>query len=82
MSPVALSAVRRRFAPHRRLQDWSADVEQLVCLLVFSATGLLASYLQVLMLASDLSTVLLEVVLVGATAPFAALMGLAAGRQP
>jgi len=82
MSSVALIASRRMFAPHRRLPDWSADVDPLVCLLVFSATGLLASYLLVLLLMSDLSTVLLEVVLVGATAPFAALMGLAVGRQP
>jgi hypothetical protein len=82
MSSVALIASRRVFAPHRRRPDWHADVDPLVCLLVFSATGLLASYFLVLMLACDLSTVPLEVALVGATAPFAARMGLAAGRQP
>jgi hypothetical protein len=82
MSSVALIASWRRFAPHPRRPDWHADVDPLVCLLAFSATGLLASCLLVLMLASDPSTVLLEVVLVSATAPFAALMGLAVGRQP
>ena len=82
MSSVAIIASWRRFAPHRRLPDWDADVDPLLCLLGFSATGLLESYLLVLMLASDLSTALLKVVLVGATAPFAALMGLAVGRQP
>jgi uncharacterized MnhB-related membrane protein len=56
-------------------------VDPLASLVGFSATGLLASYLLVSMLASDLS-VLLKAALVGATAPFAALMGLAVGRQP
>ena len=82
MPSVALIAGRRGFAPHPRLPDRRADVEPLVCLLVFSATGLLASYLLGVMLADDLSTVLLEIVLVGATAPVAALTGLAVGRQP
>ena len=82
MPSVALIAGRHGFAPHPRLPDRRADVEPLVCLLVFSATGLLASYLLGVMLADDLSTVLLEIVLVGATPPVAALMGLAVGRQP
>ena len=81
MSLVALLAGARMFAPHPHLPDQRVDVEPLVCLVVFSATGLLASCLLVLMLADDLSTLLLEVVLVGATAPFAALMGLIFGRQ-
>ena len=82
MSWVALIAGWRGFAPHRRLPDRDADVDPLVCVLAFSTTGLLESFLLVLMLASDLSTVVLDVVLVGVTAPFAALMGLAVGRQP
>ena len=82
MSSAALIAGWRLFAPHRRLPDWYADVDPLVCMLVFSATGLLESYLLLLMLASELSAVLLEVVLVAVTAPFAALMGLAVGRHP
>jgi hypothetical protein len=56
-------------------------VDPLASLVGFSATELLASYLLVSMLASDLS-VLLKAAQVGATAPFAALMGLALGRQP
>jgi len=78
MSSVASRRIRTR---HPRLTDWRADVDPLTCLMAFSATGLLVSYLLVLMQASDPSTVLLNVVLVGATAPFAALMGLAVGRQ-
>jgi len=82
MSSVASIASWRRFVPYPRLPSWRTDVDPLVCLLVFTVTGLLTSYLLVLMPTNDLSTVLLDVVLVGATAPFAALMGLAVGRQP
>ena len=81
MSSAASIASGRKWVPHRPLPDWRADVDPLVCLLVFSATGLLASCLLVLMPASDLATVLRDVVLVGATAPFAALTGLAVGRH-
>jgi hypothetical protein len=81
MSSVALMSSGRIFAPHPHRPTRRADVDPLAGLLAFSATGLLASYLAVMMPASDPSEVLLEVVLVGATAPFAALMGLAVGRQ-
>jgi len=79
MSSVASRRIRTR---HPRLTDWRADVDPLACLLGFSATGLLVGYLLVLMQASAPSTVLLNAVLVGATAPFAALVGLAVDRQP
>jgi hypothetical protein len=82
MSSVASIAGGRLFAPRPRLPAWRADVDPLACLAAFSATGLLASNLAGMMQASDPFDVLLQVALVGATAPFAALLGLAVGRQP
>lgn len=81
MSSLALIAGRRRFVPHPRLPERCAAVDPLVCLLVFSVTGLLGSCLVVLMLPSDPSANFLQVLLVGATAPVAALMGLVVGRR-
>jgi hypothetical protein len=86
MSSVALVGSRRIFAPHPRLPARRADVDPLACLVAFSTTGLLANCLAAMIQASDPSEVplqvLLQVLLVGATAPFAALMGLAIGRKP
>lgn len=82
MSSVSLIASRRMFAPHPRLPHWRADVHPLACLLAFSATGLLASYLAMMIHGSEPSEVLLKVVLVGAAAPSAALVGPAVGHQP
>jgi len=79
MSSIASAPM---LAPHPRRPARCADVDPLACLLAFSATGLLAGHLAVMMQASDPIDVLLQVLLVGATAPFAALIGLAVGRQP
>jgi hypothetical protein len=82
MSSVAWIVGEPMVAPYPGLPSWRGDVDALACLLAFSATGLLASSLAVMMPTSDPSELVLDVVLIGATAPFAALIGLAVGRQP